>query len=91
MRVSEVRDLMNGDMLPLVMSFACDAGAYGAYDECFAEAWFGRDNQGGAIGVLAASEDSYWEEDDVLERAVFDALFESPGRPLGDVVLAAKE
>ena len=29
-------------MCPFVMSFACDTGAYKAYEECFAEAWLRR-------------------------------------------------
>ncbi len=87
----DVLSLANFGMCPFVMSFACDTGAYKAYEECFAEAWLRRGDNAGAIAVLASSQDTYWEEDDVFERAVFEALFEDEERLLGDAVLDAKQ
>ncbi len=88
--VSDVQGLANPFACPLVMSFACDTGAYRSYDECFAEAWLRRGGNAGAVAVLAASEDTYWEEDDVFEKCVFAAVFEDGALMLGDAVEDAK-
>lgn len=88
--VSDVLALSNAFLCPFVSSFACDTGAYAANDECFAEAWLRKAGAGGAIAVLASSQDTYWEEDDTFETAVFDALFEDKAASLGDMMALAK-
>jgi hypothetical protein len=74
--VTDVWVLGNNFRCPLVVSFACDTGSFRTYDECFAEAWLRTPGNAGAVAVLAASEDTYWEEDDVFEKCVFAAIFE---------------
>ena len=88
--VSSVQGLTNSFLCPLVMSFACDTGAYRSYDESFAEAWLRRGGNAGAVAVLASSQDTYWEEDDVFEKSMFAALLENGASMLGDAVEAAK-
>ena len=88
--VANVQGVINAFACPLVMSFACRTGSYRAYDECFAEAWLRRGDNAGAVAMLASSQDTYWEEDDVFEKCVFAAMFEDGALMLGDAVEAAK-
>ena len=74
--ISDVYNLTNTDRYPLVESFACLTGSYAAYDTCFMEAWL-RAPDRGAVAALGSSVTSYWDEDDVLERRMFDAQFDS--------------
>jgi hypothetical protein len=57
---------------PFVLSFACITGAYHVA-ECFGETWL-RASSGG-VCFFGASENSYWTEDDILERVMFDQFF----------------
>ena len=65
---SNVKALTN-TIYPVIMSFACLTGDY-TYSECFAETWI-RDDHGGVL-FWGASVSSYWDEDDVLEKRVFE-------------------
>ena len=60
---------------PLVQSYACLTGQFEA-NESFGEAWIR--SAGGAAAFWGASVSSYWDEDDVMERAVFHAFFANP-------------
>ncbi|MFH2002387.1 MAG: C25 family cysteine peptidase, partial [Planctomycetota bacterium] len=66
---NNVRALTN-TIYPIVLSFACSTGAY-TTSECFTETWI-RDDHGATI-AYGASESSYWDEDDILERRMVDA------------------
>ncbi|MCC6160278.1 MAG: hypothetical protein IT350_19660 [Deltaproteobacteria bacterium] len=68
---NEVRDLIN-TAYPIVFSFACVTGDY-SYAEAFSETWLRA--TGGAVAMWASSVNSYWDEDDILERVMYDALF----------------
>lgn len=68
---------------PIVTSFACQTGDFG-FPESLGEAWIRR---GGALAFLGASDNTYWNTDDVFQRAVFKRLFEGPSVTLGDAVL----
>ncbi|MBN1755344.1 T9SS type A sorting domain-containing protein [bacterium] len=70
----DIAGLSNSEEYPFVISNACLTGTY-SEDECFMESWI-RQEQKGAIASLGASNSSYWDEDDVMERAMFDAIFE---------------
>jgi len=83
--------LTNEQRLPLVMSFACDTGSYCDYDESFAEAWLRRDAPYGAVAVLASSQETYWDEDDVFEKSVFAAIFEDQEPTAGGIIMRARE
>jgi len=71
---TDVAGLTNIDMYPFVQSYACYTGDYTAA-ECFAETWI-RETDKAGLGFWASSVTSYWDEDDVLEKGVFEALFE---------------
>jgi hypothetical protein len=70
---ANVRALTNGNMYPFVASHACVSGDY-AVAEVFGETWVLEPNKG-ALVFWGSSDSSYWDEDDVLERVMFDTLF----------------
>jgi hypothetical protein len=70
---SNVRNLSNVNEYPLVLSHACSTNPFDA-TECFGETWVKEPNKGG-IAFWGASNSSYWDEDDILERRMFDAAF----------------
>ncbi|MFH1502733.1 MAG: C25 family cysteine peptidase, partial [Candidatus Eisenbacteria bacterium] len=71
MTATQVQALTNADMLPMVQSYACITGSYDS--ACFGETWTLAQN--GGVLFLGASNNSYWDEDDYMERAVYDAWF----------------
>ena len=85
---SDVHEIENLDAHPFVASFACVTGQY-TLDECFAETWFREPN--GAINVFASSVNSLWTEDDILERRLFDAIYNEGIAAFGEATLRAKE
>ncbi len=68
----QVRDLTN-TWYPFVFSFACVTGSY-QVSECFGETWLRTDN--GASTFYGSSVNSYWNEDDILEKKIIYSLFE---------------
>ncbi len=76
--INDVHGLTNVDMVPYVQTYACVSGNFAStsYPECFSESWI-RTGKRGAIAHIASSVSSYWEEDDTLERRVFDCMFDS--------------
>ncbi|MCU0372421.1 MAG: C25 family cysteine peptidase, partial [Ignavibacteria bacterium] len=64
---------LNNTIYPHVYSFACITGSYHMSGECFAETWV-RIPKGGVI-FWGSSVNSYWDEDDILERRIERALF----------------
>ena len=75
---SDVNNLTNTDMYPLVCSFACVTGTYTA-TECFTETWILAPEKG-AAAIYGASESSYWDEDDYLERMLFGTIYDDGTR-----------
>ncbi|MBN2564935.1 MAG: hypothetical protein JXB46_04415, partial [Candidatus Eisenbacteria bacterium] len=71
MTASQVNALTNADMLPMVQSYACITGEFDA--ACFGETWTNATN--GGVLFLGASNSSYWDEDDIMERGVYDSWF----------------
>ncbi len=71
MNPSHVNALTNEDMLPLVQSYACITGNY--QSECFGETWTLAPH--GTMAFYGSSANSYWTEDDILEKGVYDAWF----------------
>ncbi|MCF7792833.1 MAG: choice-of-anchor D domain-containing protein [Candidatus Cloacimonetes bacterium] len=55
---SHVNMLTNGEMLPFIISVACVNGNFNG-GTCFAEAWLRKEN-GGAIGMLASTQNQSW-------------------------------
>jgi hypothetical protein len=74
----DVRALTNTDMIPYVQTYACLTGNFSStsYPECFSETWIRLGRKGGIVSI-ASSVNSYWTEDDTLERRVFDYMFDS--------------
>ena len=62
-------------MYAYVCSFACVTGDYANYDECFMETWVRAPNKG-SVTAWGSSVNSYWDEDDILQKRLFDAIFD---------------
>jgi hypothetical protein len=71
---SDVNGLTNTNMYPAVWSFACVTGTY-TNTECFTETWILAPDKG-AVTIYGSSVNSYWTEDDVLEKRLFDSIFD---------------
>ncbi len=71
---SDVQSLMNEDMYPFVCSHACSTNTF-ADSECFGETWI-RVQDKGAFAFWGASASTYWDEDDILEKAMFQSWWE---------------
>jgi len=69
---SQVRSLTNTGMYPFVYSFACVTGSY-QIAESFGETWIRTSNGGSTF--YGSSVNSYWDEDDILEKRLIDAMF----------------
>ncbi len=73
----QVEALTNDDIYPFVFSFACVTGEFD-YGECFSETWLRTEN--GASGFYGSSVNSYWDEDDILEKELIDAWYNGTNR-----------
>jgi Peptidase family C25/Secretion system C-terminal sorting domain/Propeptide_C25 len=71
---ANVRSLTN-DTFPFIQSYACVTGKFDE-TECFAETWIREDT--GALAFMGSSVNSYWDEDDIMEKDVFDGFFANP-------------
>ncbi|MDP2362525.1 MAG: C25 family cysteine peptidase, partial [Ignavibacteria bacterium] len=69
---AQVRALINTGMYPFVYSFSCITGSY-HIAECFGETWIRAANGGSTF--YGSSVNSYWDEDDILEKRLIDAMF----------------
>ena len=72
---SNVNALVNQDMYAFVCSFSCLTGQFTA-TECFMETWVRVPNKG-AVTAFGSSVTSYWTEDDILEKRLFDAIYDA--------------
>ncbi|KPL07294.1 hypothetical protein AMJ86_04795, partial [bacterium SM23_57] len=73
MNQTQVRELYN-EVYPFVCSFSCLTGRF-QVDECFGETWI-RDPEA-AVSFWGSSVTSYWGEDDILERRLFEGFFDN--------------
>jgi subtilisin-like proprotein convertase family protein len=71
MNAAQVTALTNVDKLPIVQSYSCLTGQLES--ACFGETWTNAPN--GTALFWGSSTYSYWTEDDVLEKGVYDAWF----------------
>jgi hypothetical protein len=89
---SDVNALTNANMYAYVCSFACLTGNF-TVDECFMETWARAANKGAAV-VMGSTIESYWTEDDVLERRLFDTIYDANqpevAKQIGPVLLETK-
>ena len=86
----DVMTLANTGHYTVVFSFACLTGDYSYLPYCLAEAWLRAPGRG-AAAVLASSVTSYWNEDDILEKALFNALFGENQPLLGTAFWRARQ
>jgi subtilisin-like proprotein convertase family protein len=82
---SDVMANVNDGMYPFVISNACITGTLDR-TECFGETWLKAPHKG-AIGFWGASNNSYWDEDDVLQRDLHDNIFPMDDTPPLGVIL----
>jgi hypothetical protein len=68
---SDVNSLTNDGIYPFVCSHACLTCQF-TVSECFGETWL-RASHKGALAFWGATDYSYWDEDDILERSMFKA------------------
>ena len=71
---SDVNALTNVGMYPIVYSFACVTGTL-TVSECYMETWQRAANKAGVIAI-GSSVNSYWTEDDMLEKKLFDSIYD---------------
>jgi hypothetical protein len=79
---TDIQNMPANSMYPFVASHACLTGDFGQL-EVFGETWVLQQDKG-AMVYWGSSTYSYWDEDDSLERAMFDSLFEE-NSPHSDV------
>ncbi|MDQ7797884.1 MAG: C25 family cysteine peptidase [Candidatus Edwardsbacteria bacterium] len=85
---SNVNALANTDKYALVTSFACLTGQY-TYSECFGETWI-RAADKGAMAYWGSSVTSYWDEDDILQRRLYNAFLDSGYAWIGGMTTKSK-
>lgn len=73
---THVNQLNNGNKLPVVFSMNCKTGRY-FNDTCLAEAFLSKEN-GGSVGIFAATETSFSGYNDALALGMFEALWPNP-------------
>ncbi len=86
--IGDIYNLTNTDRYPMVQSYACLTGDF-TVGECFMEAWL-RAQDKGAAAALGSSVTSYWDEDDILQRRMFDEWFDTTFTWIMGFVNAAK-
>lgn len=68
----DIDSLSNSPYFPYIFSFACLTGNY-FYTTYFGGQWLDHGN-GGGIGFIGSSQETYWEQDDILQRYFVDSL-----------------
>jgi hypothetical protein len=76
---TNVRNL-TGNPIPYVVGHACVTADYNTA-EAFSDTWVIQNGKG-ALVYVGASNNSYWDEDDKLQRVMFDTFYDpAPGDP----------
>lgn len=78
---SNVNALTNDGLYPFVCSHACLTNQF-TVGECFGETWLRAPNKGG-LAFWGASDYTYWDEDDVLEKSMFKSWWEDDIETIG--------
>ncbi|UCF69811.1 MAG: hypothetical protein JSW49_06295, partial [candidate division WOR-3 bacterium] len=74
-QVSHVNQLTNGDKLTIATGHCCLANNFGwTSGTCGGESWIRKAN-GGAVAYYGACPNTYWDEDDWLQREWYEAIF----------------
>lgn len=69
---ADVRSLTDINALPFVISNACITGNF-RMPESFGETW--QRHQAGAVMFWGSMDNTYWDEDDILEKAMYDGIY----------------
>ena len=77
----QVRELSQ-DSLPFVVSNSCYTGQF-TEDEAFAETWIKAKH--GAIMFWGSMDVTYWDEDDVLEKAMYEGIFKKDRKTFSQI------
>lgn len=72
---SNINSLMNHGMYPFICSHACVTGQF-TENECFGETWL-RTSEKGGLAFWGSSANTFWEEDDILEKKMFSAWWDN--------------
>jgi PKD repeat protein len=75
---TNIGQLNNGELLPVVCSVNCLTGQFVYATECFAERFLRRSG-GGCVGIFAATELSYSGPNDGYAPGIIDAIWPDPG------------
>jgi hypothetical protein len=90
---ADVNILLNGALLPVIISPTCLTGCYDyATSDCFSECWaknFGTASRG-AVAYWGSARISYGGYNDELSKGAFDDMFTAGNHIIGDVVNNAK-
>lgn len=82
MTQQDVMSISHTEALPYAMSHACISGSFAMPSgDSFGETWLKAAR--GAIAFWGASNSSYWDEDDILEKTFFDGFFRDGIQTLG--------
>ncbi|HAZ13647.1 MAG: hypothetical protein A2X86_16195 [Bdellovibrionales bacterium GWA2_49_15] len=84
---SDVRSLTQSS-LPFVISNACITGDF-RVTESFAETW--QRQEWGAVMFWGSMDSTYWDEDDILEKRMFDGIFTGGKTTFGAITQFALE
>ena len=77
----QVRNLTH-DSLPFVISNSCYTGKF-TDEEAFAETWLKAAN--GAIMFWGSMDVTYWDEDDILEKEMYQGIFKEDKRTFAEI------
>ncbi len=89
--VSDVNNLVNGDLLPVIWDVACVNGRFTrSGGDCFAESWLKRDG-GGAVSFEGATTNEDWVPPCDAQRGVVDSIRLETAFMTGAQHLAGKE
>ncbi len=81
---ADVATIQHPEATPFVMSNSCDTGKF--IGNSFAEAWLRHPN--GAVAYWGSMDSTYWNEDDRLQRRIYDMMFKEGDVRLGDFTTA---
>lgn len=76
----DVKSLQPKEATPFVMANACDTGKF--TKDSFAETWLRHPT--GAVAYWGSMDSTYWDEDDLLQRKVYDQMFRDRNLELGE-------
>jgi hypothetical protein len=87
--MTDVSSLTNADKYAFVAGHCCLTGNYNYSSTSFSEQWVIQQNKGSLI-YWGSSVTSYWDEDDILQRRMFDVAFDSSLTWVGGMTDRAK-